>query len=368
MKNVLLYGDYSCVHWTLAQGLLKTGVSVKVASSGDGWKNYPRNINLKAKSRFEKIRVLGKHFYSSDFKQYDVIQLIGYSPFVKWHKLSKIIIQHLKKKNKRMFLGAFGCDYYWMYACMNKMFDYSFIDSKYNNKEIFNQEKCAKNNIDRHYSYKAFLLNQYVAQICNGIIAGAYDYWFAYKNTDFYNKLKYIPFPINTDEIHYYPNVINNNKVVFLIGVQKDRFYWKGLNLVCPILEDFKKKYPKDIDIIYIENIPYNEYQKVLDKVNVVVDQVYSMSHGMNALTSLAKGKVVLSGAEDCHYSLIREENNKPIINISPNNQQIKHQIENIIDSRGNIELMGLNGRKYIEKHHDYILVAKKYIEAWGGV
>ena len=366
MKNVLLYGDYSSVHWTLAQGLMKIGIDVKVASNGDGWKNYPRDIDLRSKSKYEQVQVLGRHFFSTDFKGYDIVQLIGYSPFVKWHKVSKKIIQHLKNNNKRLFLGAFGSDYYWMSACINKLFDYSFIGSNVDNEEIMCQEACAKNNINRHYSNKAFVLNQYVAQICDGIIAGAYDYWLAYNHAGFFDKLKYIPFPINTEEIQYNPNIITNNRVVFLIGAQKERYYWKGLNVVCPILEDLKKKYPKDMDLIYVENIPFSDYQNVIDKANVVVDQVYSMSQGMNALISLAKGKIVLSGAEDCHYSLIGEESNKPIINITPDKKHIKHQIEYVLDFRGNIETMGFQGRKYIEKHHDYILIAKKYIQAWG--
>ena len=128
---------------------------------------------------------------------------------------------------------------------------------------------------------------------------------------------------------------------------------------------DFKKRFPSDIELVFAENIPYDEYRYVLDKANIIVDQIYSMSPGMNALTSLAKGKVVLSGAEASHYSIIGEEMNKPIINITPDKKQVIHQIEYILDSRENIENMGLQGRMYIEKHHDYRLIAKKYIEVW---
>ena len=36
--KVLLLGEYSNVHWTLAQGLRALGHSVTVASDGDSWK------------------------------------------------------------------------------------------------------------------------------------------------------------------------------------------------------------------------------------------------------------------------------------------------------------------------------------------
>ena len=43
--KILLLGEYSNVHNTLAQGLRALGHEVVVASSGDGWKDYPRDID-----------------------------------------------------------------------------------------------------------------------------------------------------------------------------------------------------------------------------------------------------------------------------------------------------------------------------------
>ena len=48
--KILLLGEYSNVHWTLAEGLRTLGHDVTVISNGDGWKNYKRDINLKRKS------------------------------------------------------------------------------------------------------------------------------------------------------------------------------------------------------------------------------------------------------------------------------------------------------------------------------
>ena len=44
--KILLLGEYSNVHATLAEGLRKLGHQVTVLSNGDFWKNYPRDINL----------------------------------------------------------------------------------------------------------------------------------------------------------------------------------------------------------------------------------------------------------------------------------------------------------------------------------
>ena len=44
--KILLIGEYSNVHATLAEGLKAIGHSVTVVSNGDFWKNYPRDISL----------------------------------------------------------------------------------------------------------------------------------------------------------------------------------------------------------------------------------------------------------------------------------------------------------------------------------
>ena len=45
--KILLLGEYSNVHWTLAEGLREIGHNVTVVSDGDVWKNYKRDITLK---------------------------------------------------------------------------------------------------------------------------------------------------------------------------------------------------------------------------------------------------------------------------------------------------------------------------------
>ena len=44
--RILLIGEYSNVHWTLARGLKALGEDVTVLSNGDFWKDYLRDISL----------------------------------------------------------------------------------------------------------------------------------------------------------------------------------------------------------------------------------------------------------------------------------------------------------------------------------
>jgi glycosyltransferase involved in cell wall biosynthesis len=263
-------------------------------------------------------------------------------------------------------MGAFGDDYYWVEACLNKIFNYSFLGLYQNNEAMILSEIGAQNAIYLHNTTSSYKHNKYVANLSDSIIAGTYDYWLPYHKSEFSNKLKFIPFPINTDEILYQPNILKNNKIVFFIGIQKDRYFWKGLDWVCPVLNEFKERYPNDIELCFVEDVPYDEYIKIMNRANIIVDQIYSMGQGMNALTALAKGKIVMTGAEDSQYSLIGELKNRPIINITPDKIQIKNQLELILDSRNTFENWGERCRKYIEDHHNYINIAKQYCQAWG--
>lgn len=78
--RILLLGDYSNVHHTLGQGLRRLGHEVVVASDGDGWKNYPRDVDLRRStlspwgSAVYFLRLLHKFRH---FRGFDVVQLIN---------------------------------------------------------------------------------------------------------------------------------------------------------------------------------------------------------------------------------------------------------------------------------------------------
>ncbi|MBQ2290315.1 MAG: glycosyltransferase family 1 protein, partial [Bacteroidaceae bacterium] len=78
--KILLIGEYSNVHWTLAEGLRSLGHEVCVVSNGDFWKNYKRDISLTRTtySKAEGIMILMKTLATlPKLRNYDVVQLIN---------------------------------------------------------------------------------------------------------------------------------------------------------------------------------------------------------------------------------------------------------------------------------------------------
>ena len=77
--KILLLGEYSNVHWTLAEGLRQLGHKVTVASNGDFWKDYPRDIDLaRQPGKWGGIKLMAKVYgLLPRLRGYDVVQVIN---------------------------------------------------------------------------------------------------------------------------------------------------------------------------------------------------------------------------------------------------------------------------------------------------
>ena len=118
--KILLLGEYSNVHWTLAEGLRALGHQVCVVSHGDFWKNYRRDISLvrPTQGRWDGLRYLIKVLFTLPrLRGYDVVQLIN--PCFLELKAERIypIYRYLRRHNGKVFLGGYGMDYYWVHTC-----------------------------------------------------------------------------------------------------------------------------------------------------------------------------------------------------------------------------------------------------------
>lgn len=362
--KILLIGEYSRAHLTLAEGLRILGHEVVVASDGDGFKNYPRDIDLTRKSSGIKdtfsslLSVLNKFKH---FKGYDVVQLINPCFTTQNVRINDHLSKKLINNNKKVFMGAFGDDSYWVRACLgNEIFDYSefFVDGKPINVD-FNQRF-----IDKWIDTPLEKFNVKLANSVNGIAACLYEYYKSYE-PHFGDKVKYIPLPMNTAEIEFQPIAEEPEKVNFFIGINKVREKFKGTDVMEKALERIKNKYPDKAIVTRVESVSYDVYQQLMSQAHVVLDQLYSHTPAMNALLAMAQGKVLVGGGEPYIYDLYGEYDNRPIINVHPSEDDVFDKLEWIVLNKKEIPEISRNSRLFVEKNHDYISVAKKYLEFW---
>ena len=370
--KILLIGEYSNVHATLAEGLRKLGHHVTVLSNGDFWKNYPRDIDLVRKpGKLGGIMYMMKLYtIVHKLRGYDIVQLIN--PMFLELKAECIfpIYQYLRKHNKKVILGGFGMDYYWVnVCCKDKPLRYS----------DFNIGDKLRTNTDALKERKDWLgtekgrLNQMIAEDCDGIITGLYEYWACYQPS-FPQKTTFIPFPIKPQLItpgnsnsHTY---VENHQVIPLdipkkvklfIGINKSRSEYKGTDIMLKAAQAIAKKYPDKTELRIAENIPFAEYVKMMNGSDAILDQLYSYTPSMNPLEAMARGIICIGGGEPENYEIIHEDKLRPIINVLPNYESVYQKLEHLVLHPELVPLLKQQSIEYISKHHDYIKVAKRY-------
>lgn len=360
--KILLVGEYSNLHNNLKDGLLELGHECVILSGSDGFKQLDSDIKLIThmhsikdylKAYLGTFRIL--HQIQND---YDVIQLIN--PIIVPLRMGlnrRFINKLLTKANKGFLLLAGDDTVFWdfMKKKGKDSLRYSYLD------DVYKYElKGKKSFCDVQYNKD---WNLELAEKVDGIIPIMYEYAEAYRQRRI-DLLKTLPIPINTEKNKYHDNIIKSGKLVVFHGL--NRYYSKGTRFVEQAFELLKKKYPNDLELIIDGKMNYTEYVQLLSKVNVVIDQTNSYSLAVNALTSMAKGKIVLGGAEPESFKELGYEF-CPAINIIPDANQIVKQLEILLENRKSIPEIGYQSRLFIEKYHDYKKVAQLYVNHWQG-
>ena len=367
--KILLVGEYSNVHWTLAEGLRDLGHEVTVVSDGDRWKNYPRDIDLRRRGLDSSSRVqrlTGSIRYLFDIARvwpqlrgYDVVQLIN--PVFLDLKAERLwpFYRYLRRHNGLMIRGAFGIDHYWVKVGSDcKTFRYSDFN--------FGGEL-------RHYPFADEMtrdwlhgpkgeLNKRIAEDCDGIVTGLYEYEMCYRPF-FPDKTRFIPFPINRASVTPVSTLQSPiTTLSFFIGIQRSRSFYKGTDIMLSALKQLQSDFGERMKIVKAENVPFAQYQEMMNSSHVILDQLYSYTPAMNALLAMAKGLIVVGGGEPEHYDLLDEHELRPIINVRPTEQDVYDQIaDRLLSGKENIHQLQLDSIEYIRRHHDHLLVARKY-------
>lgn len=363
--KILLLGEYSRLHLTLAEELKALGYQVVLASDGDGHKQYARDIDLTRRSSSVKDTVIAlynvhKHF--SYFKGFDVVQLINPCFLTLSVGINQYYFNQLKKNNKKIFLGAFGDDSYWVRACKgNEIFKYSefFVEGKNTNLK-FNQH------LERKWlDSPREDLNKYIATESDGIVACLYEYYKSYERY-FPQKLRYIPLPIHVDKIPFEGIKEIPTKVRFMIGIDKIRSEYKGTDLMEEELFQFEKEHSNEVEVIRVENVSYSAYEQFVSSSHVLLDQLYSYSPSMNPLQAMAKGKIVISGGEPEMYDLMGDVSNRPIVNVYPTREGIRKALAYVLKNKEKLSEWSKQNREFVEQFHNVRLVARQYLDFWG--
>ena len=366
--KILLVGEFSNVHNTLAKGLRELGHQVTVASNGDHWKDYPRDIDLSRnmESRTGLISFFWRLLKAlPKMRGYDVVQIIN--PVFLDLKAERImpIYRYLRRHNRKMVMGAFGMDYYW--ASVNtdirplRYSDFNFGDKPRTDIE------AQRFRDDWTGTSKETLCKQ-IAMDCDGIPAGLYEYWATYNEVhticpdgrEIRDKMRFIPFPIVMPDIYH--TSFYGGPLKLFVGISPGRSAYKGTDVMLHAAQRLKEKYPDKLDLRIAQGIPFDEYQRLMNGSDAILDQLYSYTPSMNSLLAMSKGIIVIGGGEPENYDILGEKELRPIINVQPDEQSVYDELEQLILHTDRIPELKRESVEYIRRHHDYVKVAEQYI------
>ena len=367
--KILLLGEYSNVHNTLAQGLRELGHSVTVASDGDSWKDYPRDIDLHRdlNSRFGRLSFLIRLLRALPrMRGYDIVQIIN--PIFVELKAGRImpIYRYLRRHNGKIVLGAFGMDHYWVKVNTDlrplRYSDFNFGDSPRTDWEArrFHEEWIGT---DKER------LNRQIAADCDGIAAGLYEYWATYNQVTetgsnsrpIREKMQFIPFPIKVnDDVTIRKH---SGPLRIFAGISRGRSAYKGTDIMLRAAQDLEARYPDLIKVQTVQGVPFDEYCRLLEGSDLILDQLYSYTPAMNSLLAMSKGIVNVGGGEPENYEILGEDRLRPIINVLPTYESVYSELEKTTLHPQTVDSLKVQSVEYVRKHHDYLKVARQYLE-----
>ncbi|RTY92350.1 glycosyltransferase [Flavobacterium sp. GT3R68] len=375
--RILLLGEYSRLHNSLKEGLVHLGHEVVIVGNGDGFKDYPVDFNIDAKWSKSKLinipRQLIYRLFKYDFAKleygirfyfllpkltnFDIVQLISETPFQTNLKLELSLLKKIKAQNRKLFTLSSGADTMFLQALLDKRFRYSMLDPYLNDHSLFEEYRHLLQYSDKNHKKH----HAQVYALIDGVIATDIDYVIPLQGNPKFLGL--VPNPINVDKIPYTSSVISD-KIVIFHGINRWNYHKKGNGIFEEALAIIKAKFPDNVIITTVENVPYRQYIKCYDDAHILMDQVYAYDQGYNALEAMAKGKVVFTGAEKefmNHYHLI----DRVAINAIPDVNEIVQELTFLIENPEEIAAIGKRARAFVEKEHDYIKIAEKYLMVW---
>lgn len=353
--KILLVGDASGAYQSLHYGFQEIGVQSKLLllSPPHGKSLITKNTEVYFPQRW--IRPIAVLFKGLTLEKYDVISFthrisMPFRPiFFRYFDLP--IMQH---KAKILSYTALGCD--------------EIAALTYNEDPEYTAcSGCEKG--DNAYFHCLKYARKLHAKGCEKLVKYFDCVVIAlpdYSHVENYHKrYTHIPLPVRWDSTNWKPASFNKN--IIKIVHSPTRKFFKGSDIVEIAMREVLKKH-KNIEFSLISGLSYEDYLKSIGDADIVIDQTWSHSAGMNGLLMLAMGKVVFSGNTSYGKRKAPWQSESPIIDASPEPFKLAEALCRAIGDWKNMKDLPEKGLAYIRKYHDPKSVAEKYIKTWGNL
>ena len=363
--KILLLGEASFVHSTLRKGFGELGHKVTLVSAGCIW-DCPRDIDISRNMRWGKLSGL-KVIWTilkklNVFIGNDIVQMNDFHTIPLKLGWNELFFKFIKRFNKKVVRGCWGDDSVVFEAQAQGILAYS--DTHIGTNAINVEEN--KWRIEEQHLPEFVSCSRYVNSHADAFAACLYEYYVYYNRDEYRSRLHYLPLPIEIPEAKDIRVKGAQWPIKVLIGIQKRRDFIKGASIIASFLEKIAAEHPDKVVVNKVYDVPYNEYCKMLEEADVLVDQLYSYTPSMNSLAAMARGTVVIGGGEEEYYEFIGEKELRPIINVRPHQDEYNMNVlRDALLTPGRISQMSRESVAFVRKHHDYMKVSRQYIKMY---
>lgn len=167
-------------------------------------------------------------------------------------------------------------------------------------------------------------------------------------------NLKYIFLPF---DVKAFKPKTSISKKITICHATTDRLI-KGSNEIIRVCAELEKSH--NIKFVLIENQPHSVVLQLKSHSDIYIDQITDIAwgYGMNSLESLSMGLACLTYLNPTYEKFIPDH---PFINVNAEN--LKEKLIELIENPEMIKQKGREGRKWVEKYHDYRNVIKTLYE-----
>lgn len=365
--KVLLLGDASNYHHTLAGGLAALGHDVTVASDGSRWMDTQRDIDLSRRPGklggamlWLKLNTL----FAYDLKGYDVVQLVSPS-FVQLRPQRLIrLFRHLKRDNGAVYLTALGTDSHLVRNLLGPKPALAYSEW-HDSRGPSAWSTIAAAERDKWLAPElADYTDEFYAGL-DGAVTALYEYHriTAAETSDL--PLAYGGIPVEIPESDLRKRDFARPLTVML-AAHRGREAEKGADILADLFKRLDSALPGRLQLWQPENVAYAQFTGLLDRADIVVDQLYSYTPATTALLAMARGAVIVSGGEEDYYDFIGEPSLRPILNPDP--RDIDATYNNIYRALTDAEAlarMSAEGPEFVRRHNSPVTVARRFEQFW---
>lgn len=368
--KILLIGDASNYHATLASALAQKGHDVTVASAGSGWMATRRNVDLSrrdGKLGGALLQLRLDTVLRSKLRGYDVVQLCDTS-FVSLRPERQLALaRRLKRDNGRLVFCAVGDNPFYVDNLTggNPLLAYSEWQSPWGRSV---ESNAARWTTPLMLDYARRLL-----EMCDGVTTALYEYQSVMSHVvDGAMPVDYVGIPVDDDLICKDACRVEapsaDKPITILYAAHCGREALKGADILMAMLRRLQADRPGEVRVVVPENVPYAEFVKLLDDVDIVSDQLYSYTPATTALLAMARGAVAITGGEADYLKFIGHDMNvvSPIFNPDPRDiDGTYRRLLSLIDNRRLLRAMQAAAPEFVRRHNAASIVADRALAAW---